>query len=505
MAGRAWTGTDGRGRTGLLNVGNQDEKADIGGPMRTPVDKPLAETESAKTEHPSMFSEVRWQSQLTDYYTYILERKRAKCSWMSPHVRPEPCIKWAPKWAPIVIGNAMARTLNRLTARQVTTLKEPGRHADGGGLYLRLTPTGARSWVFMSARDDKRIEIGLGAAATVSLAAARQLAGQMRDAVALGTDPRAVMARNQVAAAPIVPTFVEFAEEYISSIEEGWKNAVHRQQWRSSLRDHAANLADMLIDQVDTESVLAALKPIWLTKPETARRVRGRIERILDAAKVKGLRPLDSVNPAAWRGHLAILLPSQSKLERGHHPALPWKDAPAFMTQLRAREAISARCLEFIILTAARSGEALGATWGEVDLKERLWTIPAGRMKAAKEHTVPLSDAAIAVLEAVRPVKWTKADRIFAVEGTVRSNMAIAMLLRRMNYSHITAHGFRSTFRDWSGESTQFPREVIEHALAHTIANKAERAYRRETAIDKRHELMTAWANFLSSAAVIVE
>lgn len=392
----------------------------------------------------------------------------------------------------------MTRTLNRLSARQVTTLKEPGRYADGGGLYLRLTPGGARSWVFMIARGKKRTEIGLGAAATVTLATARQLAGRMRDAIALGHDPRSVLASTSKPAVT-VPTFSEYASTYITSIESGWKNDVHRQQWRSSLRDHAANIADMAIDKVDTDSVLAVLEPIWLTKPETARRVRGRIERVLDAAKVRGLRPLDSVNPATWRGHLAILLPSQSKQERGHHAALPWKEAPAFMKALRKRPAVSARCLEFIILTAARSGEALGATWSEVDLTAKVWTVPASRMKAGKEHVVPLSEAAVAVLKTVRPDEVNGADRIFAVDGTIRSNMAISMLLRRMEYGQVTAHGMRSTFRDWAGETTQFPREVIEHALAHTIANKAERAYRRETAVDRRRELMTQWANFLSA------
>lgn len=393
----------------------------------------------------------------------------------------------------------MSRTLNRLTAREVASFKEPGRYADGGGLYLRLTPNGARSWVFMATRNGKRVEIGLGAASTISLAAARQLAGKMRDAIVLGDDPRSVMQVAVPQAAPTVPTFSEFADAYISSIEEGWKNDVHRQQWRSSLRDHAKAIADLPIDQVDTDNVLAVLNPIWLTKAETARRIRGRIERILDAAKIRGHRSRDSMNPAIWRGHLALLMPPQSRLARGHHAALPWKEAPTFMAALRNRPALSARCLEFIILTAARSGEALGATWGEIDLAGKLWTIPAERMKAGTEHSVPLSDAVIVLLRSVAPkTPPAPTAKVFGVGGTARSNMAITMLLRRMGYDHITTHGFRSTFRDWAGDGTNFPREIIEQALAHTIQSKAERAYRRGTALDRRRELMAEWATYLS-------
>lgn len=391
----------------------------------------------------------------------------------------------------------MSRSLNRLTALQVSSLKEPGRHPDGGGLYLRITPNGSRSWVFMSARAGKRIEIGLGPAATVTLKVARELAGRMRDAVALGSDPRAVLEPKQDETALAVPTFGAFAETYIASIEEGWKNDIHRQQWRNSLRDHAKLLIPLPIDQIDTDNVLAVLNPIWMTKAETARRVRGRIERILDAAKVRGLRPRDAMNPATWRGHLALLLPAQSKLVRGHHAALPYQEAPAFMAKLRTKAAISARCLEFTILTAARSGEALGATWGEIDFNNAIWTIPAKRMKAGAEHQVPLSDAAVAVLRKGRPKRPSASAKVFAVDGTVRSNMAINMLLRRMKYGHITTHGFRSTFRDWAGDVSNYPREIIEQALAHTIQNKAERAYRRGTALERRRALMQDWATFL--------
>jgi integrase len=395
----------------------------------------------------------------------------------------------------------MARTLHRLTAREVATLKATGRHADGGGLYLRITSAGARSWVFMAANAGKRVEIGLGAAATVTLVAARRLATEMREAISQGVDPRAVLSPAQPTQSVQVPTFGEFAETYISSVEEGWKNPVHRQQWRSSLRDHAGLLRNVPIDQISTDHVLEALKPIWLTKAETAKRVRGRIEKVLDAAKARELRPRDSMNPATLRGHLALLLPSQAKVARGHHAALPWKEAPQFMAQLREQSALAARCLEFVILTAARSGEALGATWAEFDLVNGVWTVPAVRMKAGVEHVVPLSTTALAVLSALRPAECASSDLVFAVDGAARSNMAMAMLLRRMDRSGVTTHGFRSTFRDWAGDATEHPRELIEQALAHTITNKAERAYRRGTAIDRRRQVMEDWARFLNGPA----
>lgn len=394
----------------------------------------------------------------------------------------------------------MARTLNRLSARKVDSLKEPGRHADGGGLYLRITDAGSRSWLFMAAVNGKRAEIGIGAASAVTLATARRIAAEMREAVAIGSNPRAVLASSEPAEEPTIPTFGRFADEYISSVEEGWRNPVHRQQWRNSLRDHASRLRDLSIIDVGTEDVLAVLQPIWLTKAETAKRVRGRIEKILDAAKARGLRPRDSMNPAMLRGHLALLLPNQSKVERGHHAALPWRDAPAFTAQLRQRPALAARCLEFVILTAARSGEALGATWGEIDFDQKLWTVPPPRMKAGKEHIVPLSQAALALLESIRPEHPSASAPIFGVGGAARSNMAMAMLLRRMGFGHVTTHGFRSTFRDWAGDATSYPRELVEQALAHTIQNKAERAYRRGTAVDRRRELMEHWGGFVFAA-----
>lgn len=371
-------------------------------------------------------------------------------------------------------------------------------YGDGGGLYLRLRAKAQPAWQFISTKGGGRVVISLGG---MSLADARRIAREMREAVAAGRDPREALPRvekeGDTSKATAVPTFGEFAEDYIASVEKGWRNPVHRQQWRNSLRDHAAPLKTKPVDEIGTDDVLAVLRPIWLTKSETASRVRGRIEKILDAAKARGLRSRDALNPAQWRGHLALLLPKQSKLTRGHHAALPYEDAPAFWSALNERPALAARCLEFTILTAARSGEALGATWGEIDMGKAIWTVPANRMKAATEHVVPLSGAALDVLKKVWPDEPKPTDLVFAVGGAARSNMAMTMLLRRMGRGDITVHGFRSTFRDWAGDATAHPREVIESALAHTIENKAERAYRRSSAIERRRMLMEDWATYL--------
>ncbi|WP_420137933.1 tyrosine-type recombinase/integrase [Sphingomonas sp.] len=394
----------------------------------------------------------------------------------------------------------MSRAINKLTAREVRALKLPGRHSDGGGLYLRITQGGGRSWVFMATAAGKRVEIGLGPATSVSLAAARKISADMREAIATGSDPKIVMAAK---APETVVTFGDFAETFISAIEAGWKNPTHRKQWRTSLRDHAKAMLDTPVAQISTDDVLGVLQPIWLRLPETANRVRGRIERILAAAKARGLRPKDATNPAQLRGHLDVLLPKQSKLSRGHHAALPFRAAPQFISELRGRTALSARCLEFTILTAARSGEALAAAWEEIDFSDKRWTVPAERMKAGVEHVVPLSDAALQVLTDLRGDQQHPKGRIFAVNGAIRSNMAMSMLLKRMGYSNITVHGFRSTFRDWAGDVTTHPREIIESALAHTIQNKAERAYRRGTAVERRRALMNDWAGYLGNETLL--
>ena len=378
----------------------------------------------------------------------------------------------------------------RLTARQVETIKTPGRHADGGNLYLNVTASGARSWIFMWARAGRQREMGLGPARDVSLVEARELASTHRRAILAGHDPLELRK-----ATVTKPTFGAYAEEHVASMEAGWRNPKHRAQWRSTLATYAAPLKSLPVDQVATADILAVLKPIWSAKPETASRVRGRIEAVLDAAKAAGLRSGD--NPAAWRGHLDNLLPKRSSLSRGHHAAMPIDETPAFVERLRKAEGVSARALEFTILTAARSGEALGAQWPEIDLERRVWTVPATRMKGGREHRVPLCDRAVEILEASAAVR----SSAFVFSGSKRdaplSNMAIAMTLRRLDQGDVTAHGFRSTFRDWIGERTSFPGDVAEMALAHAVADKTEAAYRRGDLFEKRRALMTAWANFL--------
>lgn len=393
----------------------------------------------------------------------------------------------------------MTHTLNRLTVRGVESAKTGAMLADGGGLYYSRVRGGSR-WLFVWRCNGRRREMGLGSYPKVNLAQARKLAAEARDTVAAGNDPIAAR-RVGRAQSTTATTFGQFADDYITSVESGWKSDVHRHQWRQCLRDHAATLHNMPVADITTNDVLAVLRPIWADKAETANRVRARIEKILAAAKVLELRPMDSQNPAAWHGHLELLLPKRPKLQRGHHAALPFADAPGFMVALRARSALAARCLEFTILTAARSGEALGATWAEIDMERKLWTVSAERMKAGSAHVVPLSPAALALLESMKPTLRRPTDLVFAVGGVARSNMAMSMLLRRMGHGGITTHGFRSTFRDWAGDATEFPRDLVEQALAHAVGDATERAYRRGTAIERRRRLMDAWAGYLAPTA----
>lgn len=375
----------------------------------------------------------------------------------------------------------------------MASLTRTGIYSDGGGLYLRVRPAG-KSWVFVGTLNGKRQEMGLGSVYDVTLAQARDKAAAARALVLDGKHPRESRSPTMAAAeAPV--TFGTFAMQLVDGIEEGFRNPKHRQQWRNTLKTYAAPVFAVPIAEVTTEQILGVLQPIWLSKPETASRVRGRIERVLDAAKVKGLRQGD--NPARGRGHLDLLLPKRSKAGVKHHSALPFGEMAAFMTQLRNRSAPAAKALEFAILAAARSGEVRGMTWAEVDLVANLWTVPASRMKAGVSHQVPLSKAAVAVLSALRPVDADAADLVFpAPRGGALSDMAMGQLLKRMGRPDITAHGFRSTFRDWAGETTQFGREEVEMALAHTITSSTERAYRRGRALEKRRDLMEAWATY---------
>lgn len=381
-----------------------------------------------------------------------------------------------------------------LTARQVDTTKTPGRHADGGNLYLVVSQTGARSWTFMWSRDGKTREMGLGPARDVSLAEARDLASQHRRAIRAGINP--LEARKIEVAKP---TFNAFADMFIAQMEAGWRNEKHRAQWRSTLAAYADSLNNLPVDQVATADVLAVLKPIWATKPETASRVRGRIESVLDAAKAAGHRTGD--NPAAWRGHLDQLLPKRSKLARGRHAAMTIDEAPAFMVELRDANGISARALEFTVLAAARSGEVFGARWPEMDLQGKVWTIPAVRMKGGREHRVPLCERAIAILTEMEKVRVSE----FVFPGMKHdaglSPMSLRVVLGRLGRSEVTVHGFRSVFRDWASERTNASHEVCEMALAHAIPSKTEAAYRRGDLFEKRRDLMEAWANFLGKAA----
>ncbi|MDU9002402.1 tyrosine-type recombinase/integrase [Sedimentitalea todarodis] len=375
-----------------------------------------------------------------------------------------------------------------LNARKVDTAGS-GRHGDGRGLFLYVKPSGARSWVLRYQVKGRRRDLGLGPYPDVSLAMARDRAAEARRLIAEGEDP---ITKKQQAKPK---TFREAALELIESKRPGWKNAKHAAQWTSTLEAYVfPKIGAVQVAKVETADVIAVLTPIWAAKPETANRVRQRIEAVIDYASALGIRSGD--NPARWRGHLDHLLPKPKKVRAvKHHPALPHAEIAEFMTDLAQREGVAARALAFTILTAARSGETRGMTWGEVDLEAKVWTIPAGRMKAAKEHRVPLTDAAL-VLLGQRTEDISDENLIFGSEakpGKPISDMSMTAVLRRMDRTNITVHGFRSTFRDWAGETTGFPREVIEAALAHGIKDKAEAAYARSDLFDKRRKLMEAW------------
>ena len=383
--------------------------------------------------------------------------------------------------------------VGRLTSRKVETAKA-GKFGDGGGLQLAVAPTGAKKWVLRFMSAGKAREMGLGSYPEVSLAEAREKALAGRRLARGGVDPISERRKERG-----VPTFGEFADEIADQLSEGFRNEKHKAQWKMTLTVYADSLRAKPVDKIETTDVLAVLRPIWREKPETASRLRGRIERVLNAAKAKGYRTGE--NPAAWRGHLENLLPKRSHLSRGHHAAMPYGDLPAFVASLRERQAVAALALEFAILTAARSGEVLGAGWSEIDLAAKVWTIPAERMKAAREHRVPLNDRAVEIVKRIGDARVS--DFVFPGQRSGRplSVMALEMVLRRMGVENATVHGFRSAFRDWAGNETHFPRELAEHALAHVIGDKAEQAYRRSDALARRRELMDAWAKHCSGEA----
>jgi integrase len=392
-----------------------------------------------------------------------------------------------------------ARGERLLTAREVASATKPGRYADGGGLYLAVSDGGRRRWVWQFQWRGKTREMGLGSASQVTLKEARDERDKWRAVLQNGRDPIAEREAQRLASIP-VPTFGTCADEFIASKEPEWSNGKHVEQWKRTLKTYAKPLRGLPVNEVTTTDILAVLKPIWLTKPETASRVRGRIETVLDYARVSGHRSEHVANPARWRGHLAMLLPGRQKLSRRHHPALPYAEIPGFVADLREQPGMSALALEFTILTVARSGETLGALKTEIRMKDRVWIVPPARMKGKREHRVPLSDAAMQVVE--QALTLSTGDYLFAGarRGRPLSNMAMEMLLRRMEIEDATVHGMRSSFRDWAGDETHFPREVIEAALAHAVGDKAEQAYRRSDALEKRRKLMDAWASYCSSA-----
>jgi integrase len=395
----------------------------------------------------------------------------------------------------------MPKTTHHLTAISASNIKKPGLYPDGAGLYLKVKPSGSRSWVFRYMHARKPRYLGLGSAASVSLATARSLAGDARRQLDLGQDPiEAKRDAEKEAAADKARsvTFKECAEAYMAAHEPSWKNAKHREQWHSTLRRCLyPKFGGVPVSTVSTEMVLDALQPIWHAMPETARKVRGRIEVVIDWAKTKVA--FSGENPARWRGHLTNLLPKPSKIAPVvHHPALPFEELPAFISDLRGRSGLSSRALEFVILTAVRTEEALGARWEEFDLERTVWTVPAVRMKGSKEHRVPLSARAIEIIKELQAVKRSGFVFPGRKPGRHLSNMCMLMLLRRMNRGDLTVHGFRSTFRDWAGETTQHSREICEAALAHTVGNAVEQAYRRGDLFEKRRKLMNAWSSFAS-------
>lgn len=398
----------------------------------------------------------------------------------------------------------MARETNKLSAVTVKKASTAGRYADGNGLYLQVGDASTKSWLFRYMLNGKARAMGLGDVVTVSLADARVAALAARKLVKAGKDPIDERNRERLAARLDTArgmTFSQCAQAYITAHAAGWRNAKHADQWRNTLATYAGPVFGAHpVQAVDLPLVLRVLEPIWQTKTETASRLRGRIESILDWATVRDYRQGD--NPARWRGHLDALLPARTKVAKvEHHAALPYDQMGVFMADLRSREGLSARALEFCILTATRTSETIGARWEEVDMVGAVWTIPAGRIKAGKEHCVPLSAPAQAILTDMAGVRT--GDVVFpgGKAGRPLSSMAFLMLLRRMGREDLTAHGFRSTFRDWAAERTAFPREVAEMCLAHAIGDKVEAAYRRGDLFEKRRLLMEAWARFCEAPA----
>ena len=403
----------------------------------------------------------------------------------------------------------------RLTAKKVETLKTPGRYADGYGLYLQVVSPNNKSWLLRYERAGRERMMGLGPLRDISLKKARERASAARQLLLDGIDPLEARLAAEAARAlefAKAVTFAKAAEQYFDQHERKWRNQKHRAQFTSTLKTYAyASIGHLTAAAVDTGLVLKVLEQpvraergypagsLWEARPETASRLRGRIEAVLDWATVRGYRKGE--NPARWKGHLENVLPARAEVHKAtHHAALPYVEIQGFLSQVRERGGVAAQALEFTILTAARTGETIGAIWDEVDLVNAIWTIPAGRMKGRREHRVPLSDKSLSVLEAL-PREPNNNHVFIGLRKAGLSNMAMAKLLSRMGRHDITVHGFRSAFRDWAAEQTNHPNHVVEMALAHVVSNKVEAAYRRGDLLEKRRRLMSEWAVYCSSTA----
>jgi integrase len=388
----------------------------------------------------------------------------------------------------------------KLTAKRVARfLKQPGRYPDGDNLYLRVSSPGNASWILRYERDGRERMLGLGPLHTISLAEARNRAKAARQLLLDGVDPidqkRAQKAQRALAAAKAM-TFAQAAQSYYDQHEAKWRNRKHAAQFLSSLRTYAfPKIGHLPISEIDTGLVLKCIEPHWATTTETMSRVRGRIESVLDWATVRGYRSGD--NPARWKGHIAEVLPARDKIaKREHHRALPFTEVARFIADLRKRIGVAAKALEFTILTAARTGEVIGAKWNEIDSTEKMWTVPAGRTKGEREHRVPLSKRALEILAQVPHEEGNDHIFIGPIAGAGFGDSAMTSVLKRMGHGDITVHGFRSTFRDWAAERTNTPNHVVEMALAHAIGDKTEAAYRRGDLLAKRKVLMETWANY---------
>jgi integrase len=383
----------------------------------------------------------------------------------------------------------MARTIGRLTDLLVRRANKPGLYSDGGGLYLQIARNGSKSWIFRYGPQGCRYH-GLGPVHTVGLSDARAGARECRQVLLNGGDPIGAKRRRELDAkleAAKTMTFAQAADACIKAHSSGWRNPKHRQQWEHTLRDYAGPVIGSLpVAEIDTGLVMRVLQPIWTEVPETASRLRLRIERVLNWATTMGYRTGE--NPARWRGHLDQLLPPQSKVTNvKHHEAMPYAELPAFLTELHERTGLAARMLEFVILTAARTGEATGATWSEIDLVNATWTVPESRMKGGREHRVPLPDHAVQILRELP----RSGGRIFPL-----GDKSMLKLLTRMGRRGVTVHGFRAAFKTWASDQTSFQNEIVEKALAHTVGSKVEQAYQRGDLFEKRRRLMAQWSAF---------